>query len=383
MVNIVFIADAIFQTDKVGDGGNDVINRQMEWQKLETLFMQPFGQALFTFALFELRDNLIKDGSVDKLLDIQSLGIDILQLFFAEKAQEISAQIHPVIARHLEHFVGSGHLVADGRDGVNPHIVDTGILDVLRQFAIQHCALGGQDFAFGIHHVFGQAVPRQTAGQAELFVDLIDADSGEVITLRLKKHVFQIGTGAFGRINFTRTQFAEHLLRTVLLVVAAVLFDREAHALFIAEKFVDLFIAAKAQSAQENTQIKFTRAIHTNPEHAVGIGFVLQPGAAVRNQLRGIKFNIIFIFDDVVVSPRRTDDLGNDDALRPVDDKSTGVRHDREITDKNHLLLDDIRPAVVETNFDAQRRSIVLIPLFALGDTVVWMLYVKLFIQKR
>jgi len=226
-------------------------------------------------------------------------------------------------------------------------------------------------------------VANQAAGQAELFVELIDANTCQIIALRIEEHVVQQGLGAFDGDRFTGTQLAVEFLQTFLTGAATVLEHGLGQAVFLAKGLDDLFIGPEAQRPQENGQVELPGAVNTDPKQVVGIGFVFQPGSAVGDNLGGNQFLVGLVGGFAEISARGADKLADDDAFGTIDDEGAVVRHDREFTDIDVLVFEDVVALVVEADLHTHRSSVVGIALLAFLDGIRGALGVKLLVNKR
>ena len=90
----------------------------------------------------------------------------------------------------------------------------------------------------------------------------------------------------------------------------------------------------------------------------------------IRNNSGRINGEHRFIRSLIIINARRTNDLGNDDTFRTIDDKCAGGSHQGEITHKDFLLLDFLSLFVSESNTNLERCSIRRITCFALLNAV-------------
>ena len=78
----------------------------------------------------------------------------------------------------------------------------------------------------------------------------------------------------------------------------------------------------------------------------------------IRNHRGGIDAEQRFVNITAEVNAGGTDNLGDDDAFRTVDDKGAALGHDREIAHEDFLFLDLLRLLVAQTDPHLQRAGI-------------------------
>ena len=94
------------------------------------------------------------------------------------------------------------------------------------------------------------------------------------------------------------------------------------------------------QGADEGGHRDLAVFIDADVENIAGIGFVLQPRAAVGDYSGFKQLFAGFVEGVIIIYAGRTDQLGNNDALGAVDNKSAAFRHQREIPHVDFLLVD-------------------------------------------
>ena len=136
--------------------------------------------------------------------------------------------------------------------------------------------------------------------------------------------------------------------------------------LVIAEQTDDFFIGFHAHGAQQHGNRQLARAVDARENNAVGIGFIFDPCAAVRDHLRRIQIRARLIDGFGIIYARRANQLGYDNALRAVDDEGAVLGHQREIAHEHFGFLDFMGIAVGQANRNLQRRGIGRVALLAL-----------------
>ena len=124
-------------------------------------------------------------------------------------------------------------------------------------------------------------------------------------------------------------------------------------------------VAHRNQCTQKRGDRDLTVFIDTDIIEIVGIRFIFQPSAAVRNDRRSEKLFTGFIVAVAVINARRTNQLRNNRTFRTVDDKRSAFGHQRKIAHKDFLLLDFAGFLVQQSRRHAKRRCIGNVALFA------------------
>ena len=104
------------------------------------------------------------------------------------------------------------------------------------------------------------------------------------------------------------------------------------------------------------------------------VGLILQPGAPVGDHRDGVGDVVCLVGVAGIVDAGGTDDLGDDDPLRPVDDEGAALGHQGEVPHEDLLLLDFLGFLVPQANLDLQRGGIGGVPGLALLHGVLGLL---------
>ena len=352
MVDVVNRADAVAQAAQVVDGGEDVVLDDVLWNQILCALLDHLAQLLIGVAAVQ---NLAQNREANLLVDA-----DLLQLLLGVAGD---------VVEDVDHAVG------DDLDGAVADLeedgIDAGALDLLRLGAGEHLVRLR-------HHLAGAAVDDRLSnhmagdagGDAQLLVVFIASYAGHIVSSCIKEQAVQMALGAVHCRRLARTQLAVNLQQRLLGVVGAVLFDGCHNARVVAEKFQNLSVAGQAQRADEGGYRQLSVFIDADKEDVVGVGFIFQPGAAVRDNGGGIQFLTGFVAGDAVVNTRGTHQLGNDNALRTVDDEGAAGGHDREISHEDILLLDLARLLVQKACAHTQRCCVGSVALLALLNAV-------------
>ncbi len=166
--------------------------------------------------------------------------------------------------------------------------------------------------------------------------------------------------------NFARTQSSVKLDQSVRLRTGGIPLDGGRDHFVALKQLFEGAVGAVAQSTQKHRRGKLTLSVYVDPQRTLRVLLKFQPGAAVGND-RGFVhlFPRLIRFGDVV-DAGRTDELGDDHALRAVDDKGTVLRHQRQIAHKDVLFEDLVLDLVDEAHLYAQGKGVSSVAVAAL-----------------
>ncbi len=237
---------------------------------------------------------LVKDLPEDRIVD---------QLGDAEEFLLIRGEGYPVV--DVDHHRGEDlHFSVKSLDG-NENIRNRRILDLVGKLAGDLCACLGKDLAGArIDDILREDVIPDPVSQHELLVEFVAADLCEVISSRIKEHAVD---KALRRIHCKRLARADLLVqfkKTVLIGVGRILREGGQQLRLLAEHLDDLLVRADAHRADQLCDRHFSRAVHTYIENVVGVGLILEPGAAVRDDRAGIQLLAELVVGDSVVDAR-------------------------------------------------------------------------------
>ena len=350
MVDVVGDAHAVRQAQQIADGGGDVIHNDVLGHNVVNVFLHG---PLDLFGIGEALDGSHQGGQMGKLIDARFLGV---------KGQE-AAGIHKVVAQHADHMILA----------LQVHHVNAGVLDVQRLAAADGFASPHQHLAAaGVDDVLGSHLAADTGGNAQLLIKFIAAHTHEVIALGIEEQVVQQRACAVlgGRLAglLALVDFDEALgLRLGAVAVG----QGGKQALVLAQQTDDIAVAAIAQGAQQHGDGQLAGAVNAHPQAVVGVGFVLQPGAAVGDDLRGEQLFARLVHRHGIIRAGRANQLAHDDALGAVDHKGTVLGHQREIAHEDLSLLDLAGFFILKADKHLERRGVRQIALTAALDGVL------------
>ena len=269
--------------------------------------------------------------------------------------------------------------LADGADAAVAEVIDVVELDAdLCLFTVagalgrvhsgvqrHEVADGGDDVLGGEHRV------RQRGFDAELAVDLVAADLGQVVALRVEVQVVEQVAGGLSGRGLCRAQLLVDVEQRFVLRGDGVLGHRLADRFELAELLEDLRFGP-AEGLEQNCHGLLALAVEANADLVALVDLELQPGTTGGDDLRGEDVLVRGLVDaGFEVGAGRTHELGDDDALGAVDDERALVGHEGEVTHEHGLALDLARVVVHELGGDVQRRRVGHIAFLALVDRVL------------
>ncbi len=219
--------------------------------------------------------------------------------------------------------------------------------------------------------VDGEHRIRQRRIDAELAVDLVAADLGEVVALGVEVEVLQQVLCRLDRRRLSRAQLLVDVEQRVFAGLDGVLGKRLADRLEIAELLEDLR-AGPAEGLEQHGDRLLALAVQAHTHLIALVDLELKPGTARRDDLGGVDVLVRgLVGSGLEVGAGRADELGDDDALGAVDDEGALVGHEREVAHEHGLALDLAGVVVHELGGDEQRRRVGHVAFLALIDGVL------------
>ena len=331
MVGVVGVADIVGQAVQIVDGGQDVVGDDVLRDQLVDPVPDHFLQGLF------IPRGVAEDGfqhrEVDLFVDADRLGIEVHE----------SLQIHHVVGEH--HHVVTFHVQKDAGNAAAFQEIGPLAGQGLSRF-------GDQLAGHGIHHRQRQRASRDAGAQSQLFVVFESSHAGDVVALGVEEEAVEQRTRAFHRGRLARAETAVNFHQRFAFGLGGILFQGGEHPLVFPVKLADLGVGLHAESADQRGHQKLAVFVDADVEEVVGVGLILQPGASVRDNGGGIDILVGLVGLGGEVDAGRTDQLGDDDAFRSVDDEGPRVRHDRQVAHVELLLLDLLGVSVAQTHLD-------------------------------
>ena len=199
---------------------------------------------------------------------------------------------------------------------------------------------------------------RSPVGGGELLVDLVAADLGHVVALRVEEQVLEQRLRALGRGRLARAELAIDVLERLFLRLDVVLLERVLDRLGIAEQRKDL-VGRPAERLQQHRHELTALAVDPDADRVLLVDVELQPRTATGDDLRDVDLLVGGLVELAgEVDAGRAHELGDDHTLGPVDDEGAPPGHDREVPHEDFLLLDLAGHLVDEGGLDEERLAV-------------------------
>src|SRR5262245_5566129 len=229
-------------------------------------------------------------GGAEELLDRRHHRTNVDQGLRCDRLDVLSG--HPLADDALHPGKAGADLVldelADGAQAAVAEVVD--VVDLNPEVALRGldlCLAGVQS-----HQVFdrrddvldGQHARFEPALQTELLVDLVAADLGEVVALRVEVEVLQEGLRRLTGGWLARAQLAVDVKQRLVLAVGVILLERLPDRVVVPELLEDL-VVAPAEGLEEHGDALLALAVDAYPDHVALVDLELEPRATGRNDL--------------------------------------------------------------------------------------------------
>src|SRR3954468_8986990 len=243
--------------------------------------------------------------------------------------------------------------LANGAQATVAEVVDV-VDTVLGLAGVQtHDVLDGGDDV-----VLGQRAGALRHRDAQLLVDLVPADLGEVVALRVEEQVLQQRLRRLTRGRLARPQLAVDVQQGLVLAGDVVLLEGGQHRGRPLEVLADA-VLGPAQALEQHGARLAALAVDADADGVALVDVELQPRTAAGDDL-GAEDVLVrrLVQGPVEVDTRTADQLRDDDALGAVDHERALARHDREVAHEHRLALDLAGGVVHELGGDEQRRRV-------------------------
>ena len=249
------------------------------------------------------------------------------------------------------------------------HRADAAVAEVVDVVDLEPGLAGGkrQQVAQGRDDVLvGEDGDLLLGGEAELLVDLVTADAGEVVALRVEQQALEQAAGGVDGRRLAGAQATVDLDEGVLTGEGGVTLDGALDHVGVTQELEDVVVGdGDPQGAQEHGGGLLALAVDGDHELVALVDLELEPSTAGRDDL-GLVDLLAAVHLGAVVHARGADQLGDDDALGAVDDEGALIGHHGEVAHEDELLLDLARLLVGQTDLGEQRGLIGHVLLAAL-----------------
>ena len=148
------------------------------------------------------------------------------------------------------------------------------------------------------------------------------------------------------------------------------------------EKVKDELIGIKIESAKKERDRHFASTIDTNGDIRRRIGFEFNPSTAIGNDSGGENVLTGLVDSFIVIRAGRANELRNDNPFRAIYDKSTGLRHYREVPHKHFLIFHFTFDFVKQLNANANGGSVSTVAPFTFIEGILRLTEGKIFKEK-
>ena len=306
----------------------------------------------------------------EELLDAGHDGTDVDQ---ALRGDVVGVEGAHALADHALHAADAdAELVldelADGADAAVAEVVDVVGLVALGTVMELHDVLhGADDVVHGEGGLGGGQV------EAQLLVDLVAADLGEVVALGVEEQALEQVAGGLDRGRLARAEALVQLDQGLLAVGGDVLGQGVLQHLGLTQELDDLLVGlGDAEGAQEQGRGLLALAVDAQGEHVALVGLELEPCAACGDDL-GVVDHLVagLVALGREVHAGGADQLGDDDALGAVDDEGAAAGHQGEVAHEDVGLLHLTGLGVDEADVNEEGGLVRDVALLALLDGVL------------
>ena len=355
MVDVVYLANTVAEVEKIVDGGEDIVNKDVLGAKIgyacsaKCLDLVLIALCLCNDLGKNVIANLLTEASYIKRIAEKCLGVDGVVGEYVLLATVIRKDVRLVSAAALDI---AGHSTVNVYVGIAKDLAGN----------------KAYDGASGL-------MTLNTAGNAELAVILVAAYVGKVVTLGIEEEVVYKQLCAFNERRLTGTELLVDLLKRLITEGGAlldsgaariVLFKGSGDLGIIAEHSNNILISFNAECTDENSNGELAVLIYFYVEGIVSVSLVLDPSATIRDNGRREHRLTRFIYITAVVHSGGANELGNDNTLRTVDNEGTVLRHQGEVTHIDLGFLDLFRNLICKAYGNLKGCCVVNVALLAL-----------------
>ncbi|MNH87882.1 hypothetical protein D3C73_403760 [compost metagenome] len=243
---------------------------------------------------------------------------------------------------------------------------------LIKKSAVNHLSGFRQNFSSGfINQRLCQTLVKQPVLNVQLLIDFVTAYIGQVIALWIEETCNQKALGIIQCRRFARTQTLVDFNKRLLRGVRIVFIQRIANIFIITKQFQNFSITAETESTQKHCNWNFTGPVDTDIHDILSVGLQFKPGSAVWNYCGGVGFFAVLIYFRAEIDAWRANQLADNNPFRTIDNKSAGLRHQREISHEHFLLFDLTGLLIDEPHLHTQRSRICHVPLFSVVNRIL------------
>ena len=203
-----------------------------------------------------------------------------------------------------------------------------------------------KDFTcFRIYQVFSNCLSQKTCLDVKFFVKFVTTNSSQVVTTWVKETSYKQATWAVSSFWFTWTKsfinfFKRFISTWICWIFVDIFFNSVTNQLAITKDINNFVITWESKCTHKRCEWNLTRTVDTSVGDVFWISFKLKPCPTVRNNCWSVTHFTVFIDLIVKVNTRWAHQLRNDNTFTTIDDKSTHLSHNWEISEEDFLSFD-------------------------------------------
>ena len=268
MIDIVAVADAVFQMHIVVNGSKDIFLCNMLRNQFMNTLSERFRKCLRIIVVLILQKDLSERGIINEFCNAQFLGI----------AVHIVCNVDHKIAENLDISLL----------GAYPDIRNRGILDLISHLSGDFFSCCSENVAVRlVNNVLCEDHALDTVSESKLLIELVSADLRQIISAGIEEHRVDQAVRALHGKRLAGADLLVQFKKAALIVIGDVLDKACADLGLIAEHIEDLFIRADSERSDEDRHRDFPCAIHSYIKYIVGVCLILQPCAPVGDDCAG------------------------------------------------------------------------------------------------
>ncbi len=220
-----------------------------------------------------------------------------------------------------------GELMALLEEGNGHDELAIGVEEVARVIA------GGAFYILvAVDEILSQDAAGEPLVKAELLGVFETPGGAEVVSLLVEEFGDEEIDRAFGGDRLARFELLEDVDQSARAGFdVVILLDGREHIVAFAEELGERILFVDAKGLEQSGCGHFPLPVDADVKDAFEVAFELQPGAVPRDDLAVIDVGAALVEGVLEIGARGTDDLGDDDSLRAIDDEGARLGHERKL----------------------------------------------------
>ncbi len=317
MVDIIRVAEAVTEIAEIADRSENIIADDVLRDKL--ILMRDDGTLQCLCIAVGILQQILQDLCGDLLVDAAFRCIEI-----GNDRCAVGRDVDHAAAEHLDLALDEFDdllmlfvLMRLAHLSLDIGLINAGLLDfICKLLRDLHAGIGDQLAGHEAEHRTGENLSDQTGADAELLVVLISSEAAEIIALRIEEQHIDELLCAVDRCGIARTELLVDLQQRIVDVLLGIvgdalllLLDGRLQAGIVTEQCEDLLIRAETEGTDELRDRDLSVLVDLDRDDIVGIHFIFQPCAAVRDDSGRIEAFAGFVAGEAVIDTRRTHEL--------------------------------------------------------------------------